>query len=56
MTKEEIDLLITQTSLRPAPSEAAVIFAMLTVGVIFAILGIVLGLVFGFVLGMRSVK
>lgn len=54
MTKEEIDQLIMQTSLRPAPDERAVLLAMLTTGVIFAIFGIIIGWLIGWTMCLMA--
>ena len=56
MTKEELELLLTNTSLRPAPDERAILFAMLTVAVIFTILGIVGGWLIGWTMCLMAHK
>lgn len=47
MTTEEFELLLAETSLRPAPTEAAVAFAIFTAAVIFTIFGIIIGWLIG---------
>lgn len=43
MTPDEVELWLVEVSLRPAPTDAAIVLAMFVVAIIFSIFGWVIG-------------